>query len=190
MKPRRRRSRRFSVNHHPLPSRTTVSPRRKRSWLERINDYLKQSPLIEFLGHAAKLTVVVAVISGAWTGIKWQLEADNRAKERHYRAWELINAARGSTGDGGRRDALQDLNKDGVSLTAAPLQQAWLSRVDLKGARLEDANLQGAFLGGANLQARAFSSSFVAFRCPPKQPSTANGRVGTGTLRASDGRVN
>ena len=47
-------------------------------------------------------TVVAAVISGAVTGIRWQLEADNRAKERHYRAWELINAARGSTGDGGR----------------------------------------------------------------------------------------
>ena len=57
---------------------------------------------------------MAAVISGAWSGIKWQLEADDRDKERHYRAWELINAARGSTGDGGRRDALEDLNRDNI----------------------------------------------------------------------------
>lgn len=41
----------------------------------------------------------------------WFSEAPDRTKERHYRAWELINSARGSTGDGGRIDALQDLNR-------------------------------------------------------------------------------
>jgi hypothetical protein len=41
-----------------------------------------------------KFTVVVAVKSGAVAAIRWQLEADDPAKERHYRTWELINAAR------------------------------------------------------------------------------------------------
>lgn len=52
--------------------------------LEWINYRLKHSPVIEFLEYAGKLTVVAAVISGAWSGIKWQLEADDRDKERHY----------------------------------------------------------------------------------------------------------
>ena len=113
--------------------------------LEWFVDRLRSLALFELLELAGRATVLVAVVI-------WLLEADDRAKERHYRAWELINAARGSTGDGGRRDALQDLNKDGVSLAAAPLEKAYLPAVDLKGAHLRGANLYGADLRGANLQ--------------------------------------
>jgi Pentapeptide repeats (8 copies) len=113
---------------------------------------LRGLAMFELLEIAGRLTVVVAVIF-------WFMEADNRAKERHYRAWELINSARGSAGDGGRRDALQDLNRDGVSLAAAPLEQAWLPGVYLQGANLAKANLQGATLIDANLQGAAFGES-------------------------------
>ena len=80
------------------------------------------------------------------------LEAGDRAKERHYRAWDLINSARGSTGDGGRKDALQDLNKDRVSLARAPLDRANLVKINLEGALLMEANLEGAHLEGAHLE--------------------------------------
>jgi hypothetical protein len=93
-------------------------------FLEHVNDRLHRWAFVEFLEHASKFAVLAAVIF-------WVLEADDRAKERHYRAWELINSARGSSGDGGRIDALRDLNEDGVSLAAAPLEEAWLQRVDL-----------------------------------------------------------
>ena len=116
---------------------------------------LRSLALFDLLELAGRATVLVAVIF-------WFLEADNRAKERHYRAWELINSARGSTGDGGRRDALQDLAKDRVSLAMAPLAQANLAGVDLANADLANADLanadlanadlQGAYLWGANLQ--------------------------------------
>jgi uncharacterized protein YjbI with pentapeptide repeats len=106
---------------------------------------LRSLALFDLLELAGKLTIVVAIIF-------WFLEADDRAKERHYRAWELINSARGSTGDGGRRDALQDLNRDGVSLAGAPLEQAWLPGVELKGATLWFAHLIGANLAFADLQ--------------------------------------
>ena len=53
---------------------------------------LRGLALFELLELAGKLTIVVAIIF-------WFLEADQRArqaeeaiKERHYRAWELINA--------------------------------------------------------------------------------------------------
>ncbi len=89
-------------------------------------------------------------------GFFWLLEADDRTKAKHYRAWELINSARGSSGDGGRIKALQDLNEDSVSLAAAPLEKAYLRGVglpgaNLRGAKLGDADLTGADLAGADL---------------------------------------
>ena len=76
-------------------------------------------------------------------------------KQKHYRAWELINSARGSTGDGGRRDALRDLNEDKVDLSAAPLARAWLSEGQLPKADLvREADLPGADLRRADLTGR------------------------------------
>ncbi|MGF7213789.1 hypothetical protein GGE65_008439 [Skermanella aerolata] len=97
--------------------------------------------ILEFIGRAS---VLIAVILWFW-------EAENRKKQKHYRAWELINSARGSTGDGGRRNALQDLNNDGVSLAAVPLANAYLYDVQLPKAFLLDADLSGAELFGADL---------------------------------------
>lgn len=68
---------------------------------------LRSLALFDLLELAGRATILVAIAL-------WFLGAGDRAKERHYRAWDLINSARGSTGDGGRRDALQDLNTDGV----------------------------------------------------------------------------
>jgi hypothetical protein len=83
--------------------------------------------------------------------VMFVLEADDRAKERHYRAWELINSARGFPGDGGRRDTLRDLNEDGVDLPAAPLAKACLEEVELQGAHLLGASLSRSFLHRARL---------------------------------------
>lgn len=116
---------------------------------------LKGLALIELLGMATRVSVVVAVVF-------YFMEADDRTRERHYRAWELVNSARGSTGDGGRKSALEELNSDHVSLAAAPLDDAWLqgiqlpkadlTYVHLKGATLIEANLRGANLSGADLR--------------------------------------
>lgn len=105
---------------------------------------LRSLALFDLLELAGRCTVLVIAIF-------WLLESDDRTKERHYRAWELINSARGSTGDGGRKDALQDLNRDGVSLAGAPLEKAYLHGIDLESASLAKANLEGADLQEANL---------------------------------------
>lgn len=106
---------------------------------------LKSLALIELLGLATRVSVVVAVIF-------YFMEADDRTRERHYRAWELVNSARGSTGDGGRKSALEELNADHVSLAAAPLDDAWLQGIQLPKAELPFAHLKGALLGEANLR--------------------------------------
>jgi Pentapeptide repeats (8 copies) len=104
--------------------------------------------IFEVLDYLGRLVTVASVVVAL---IVWVREADDRAKQKHYRAWELINSARGSSGDGGRKDALQDLNEDEVLLVAAPLAKTFLAGVKLPGANLYKADLSGADLTEANL---------------------------------------
>jgi hypothetical protein len=112
--------------------------------LEWLVYWCKGLAVFEVLEFAGRASVLIAVILWFW-------EADDRKKQSHYRAWELINSARGSTGDGGRRDALQDLNNDKVNLSAAPLDKAYLAEARLQKATLVGADLAEAYLLRADL---------------------------------------
>ena len=97
-----------------------------------------------------RFAAAVSIAAAAWTYV---VEADGRIKARqdalatrHFSAWALTNAARGSPRDAGRAVALEDLNRDGVSLAGAPLATA-----DLVGLSLPVANLSRADLSNANL---------------------------------------
>jgi len=93
------------------------------------------------------------LISGAVAICRYFKEAPMRKKQEHYQAWQMINSAIEQEGSGGRIDALQDLNKDKVSLKGLTAKKAYLIGIILKKADLQAANLQGANLQGANLQA-------------------------------------
>ena len=113
---------------------------------------------VKVLELAGKFALVVTAVTWLWEAGDREKARQDAIKAKHYRAWELINSARGSTGDGGRRDAVQDLNEDNVSLAAAPLAKAFLINVKLKSAilvtaDLTEANLAAANLGRANLAA-------------------------------------
>lgn len=78
-------------------------------------------------------------------------------KATNYQAWQVVNSAQGKGGSGGRIDALQDLNRNAVSLAGVRLDGAWLTGVvlpeaQLRHASLREANLSGADLNGANLE--------------------------------------
>lgn len=81
----------------------------------------------------------------------WQ-EAKDQRKIRHYRAWQVINLAQGKGGAGGRIQALEELNRDGISLAGVDLSKAWLSGINLEKADLRSSDLKGAILDGANLR--------------------------------------
>ena len=98
--------------------------------------------IVNALDLAGKFGIVVAVFF-------YFAEAGDRQKAKHCRAWDHFSSARGSTGDGGRRPALEDLNQDQVSLAAAPLSKAYLFDVQLPAAQLQAADLSGADLGRA-----------------------------------------
>ena len=84
-------------------------------------------------------------------GIVYIFEGRDREKRDHYEAWQVINSARGQGGSGGRIQALEALNRDGVDLEGLSAPEADLSGINLGGAKLARANLAKTDLDAANL---------------------------------------
>lgn len=110
----------------------------------------------------AELLVLLGGVYLLWArrGERRRAEAEAAViarKAANYQAWQVVNSAQGKGGSGGRIDALQDLNANGVSLAGVRLDGAWLEGIQLPSAHLSQAslrevNLCGANLRGANLQ--------------------------------------
>jgi uncharacterized protein YjbI with pentapeptide repeats len=120
----------------------------------------KQWSIFEFLELAGRLSIVVGVVF-------WVAETNDRLVQKHYRAWQVIASATGLTGDGGRKDALQDLNAEQVNLHGAPLSSAFLRNVNLVGAKLANAHMShadlvDAKLGGAHLEDAELQSALLS----------------------------
>jgi len=119
-------------------------------WLcELVSYFLGQWAFLDILGHAGRLTILVAVIF-------YFAESGSRQKAKHYQAWQVINAAQGKPRSGGRIDALQDLYREGISLAGVDISKAHLPKLNLKNANLWDANLTEAKLLYANLSGARF----------------------------------
>jgi hypothetical protein len=112
--------------------------------------------VLEYLGSFGVLIAVIFYFS----------ETGDRLKQKHYQAWQVINTAQGKGGNGGRLEALQELNSDGVSLIGVDVAGAFLQGVRLEKARLARANFtavdarggdfRGADLSNANLESANF----------------------------------
>ena len=105
---------------------------------------LGRSVLLEVLEYCGTLSILVGVIF-------YFAGAKDRLEQKHYQAWQVINTAQGKGGSGGRIDALQDLNADGVALTGVNLQDAFLQNIKLPNANLLRATLSSADMRGAIL---------------------------------------
>ena len=77
------------------------------------------------------------------------LEIPDRKKREQYEAWQVINSAHEQTGNGGRIQALEDLNKGKVDLEGVAAPRAELSRIRLANGRLNRARLNEAQLDRA-----------------------------------------
>jgi hypothetical protein len=111
---------------------------------------LSRWALLEVLEYLGILSVLFAVIF-------YYSEAADRKKQKHYQAWQVIDSAQGKGGSGGRIEALQELNADGVPLVGVDLSGAFLQGVQLRGARLaradlETADLRHSILEGSDLE--------------------------------------
>ena len=83
----------------------------------------------------------IAITSAA---LLFFLEISERRKQDRYNAWHVINSATGQRASGGRIEALEDLNKDGVDLEGIVLSDADLSGVKLAFGKLRRANLESS----------------------------------------------
>lgn len=132
----------------------TEKPKPSKGICKRFADWLKNLAFLQILEYLGRLSILFAVIFFFW-------EHGDRQKAKHYQAWQVINLAQGKPGSGGRIDALQDLNKDRVSLAGVDVSKANLRFINLEKADLTDANFYeadlwnanfaGAFMGRANL---------------------------------------
>ncbi len=123
---------------------------------------LSRWSFLEVLNYLGSFSILVAVIF-------YFSESGDRLKQKHYQAWQVINTAQGKGGSGGRIEALQELDQDGVPLVGVDVSGAFLQGIRLPGARLLRADLnavdarnsdfQGADLMGGNLHFGNFRES-------------------------------
>jgi hypothetical protein len=86
-------------------------------------------------------------------------ESGDRLKQKHYQAWQVINTAQGKGGNGGRLDALQELNEDRVPLVGVDVSGAFLQGLHMEKANLARANLNSADVRNAVLPSIDFSDA-------------------------------
>jgi hypothetical protein len=106
---------------------------------------------LEVLEYLGSFSVLIAVIF-------YFKEAPDRVKQKHYQAWQVINTAQGKGGSGGRIEALQELNQDGISLIGVDLSHAFL-----QGVRLENAQLSRADLSAADARQSTFDRTDLSY---------------------------
>lgn len=95
--------------------------------------------LLEVLEYLSMFSVLVAVIF-------YFSETGVRTMQRHYQAWQVIDAAQGKGGNGGRIEAMQQLNHDGVSLVGIQADNAFLFGILLKGGQLDRCDMDSSDL--------------------------------------------
>ncbi len=145
---------------HPAPWKTVktglkhrwMAPFRGFEWLwEWIAYVLSRWSFLAVLEYLGSFSVLIGVIF-------YFSESGDRIKQRHYQAWQVINTAQGKGGSGGRIEALQELNEDGVPLVGVDVSSAFL-----QGVRLEHADLLRADLSAADLRGSNFASADLTF---------------------------
>src|SRR5215470_14230790 len=107
---------------------------------------------LEVLEYLSSFGVLVAVLF-------YFAESGDRLKQKHYQAWQVINTAQGKGGSGGRIDALQELNRDGVPLVGVNVSGAFLQGIHLRDARLRRSDFSAADVRNSNFESADLQDS-------------------------------
>jgi uncharacterized protein YjbI with pentapeptide repeats len=109
-----------------------------------------------------KFGVLSAGLGTLWVFGKFIVNLPAIEREKYFQAWQVINTAQGQPGLGGRKEALEYLNKE-TSLWYTPSCKQKQNNDCLVGIKIEEANLNGISLEGANLKSSEFrETSFRA----------------------------
>ncbi len=120
--------------------------------LPNLATWLETLAFLKILDLLSKLGLLIAIITFMKEIPKRSENIKLEKKRTQYEAWRVVNSALDQTGSGGRIQALEDLNKDGVSLRGLTASKAYLAGIDLRKASLQEAKLQGVNLESAQLQ--------------------------------------
>jgi len=113
-------------------------------------------PLVELLEYLGSFSILFAAIF-------YFAGASDRLKQKHYQAWQVINTAQGKGGNGGRIDALQELNDDGVALIGVDVADAYLEGVRLEKAQARRAHLSSADLRDAHFKRASLDDAVLSW---------------------------
>ncbi len=116
-------------------------------WAAYVLDRWSFVKVLERLGSFSVLIAVIFYFS----------DAGNRVKQRHYQAWQVINTAQGKGGSGGRIEAMQELNADGVALVGIDVSSAFLQGLRLRNASLLRSDFSAADMRGSELSNADFT---------------------------------
>jgi hypothetical protein len=108
--------------------------------------------LLEVLEYLGSFSVLIAVVF-------YFSESGDRLKQKHYQAWQVINTAQGKGGSGGRIEALEELNTDGIELVGVDVSGAFLQGVRLEHGRLRRSNFNAADLRDSDFDFADFSDA-------------------------------
>ena len=117
---------------------------------------LRTWAFLDLLDLVARFTIIFAVIF-------YFVEADDRRKQKHYQAWQVINSAQGKGGSGGRIQALEELKREQVSLAGVDLSKGWFLEIDLQSANLQSAKFWGGDLRFADFSGADLSGADLRF---------------------------
>src|SRR5882672_4367791 len=107
---------------------------------------------LEVLEYVGRFSVLLGVIF-------YFYESGDRIKQKHYQAWQVVNTAQGKGGNGGRIDALQELNADRIALVGVDVSGAFLQGIQLHGARLSRCNFAGTDLRNSDFDSADMSNA-------------------------------
>jgi len=113
---------------------------------------LSRWSFLEVLEYLGSFSILVAVIF-------YFSESGDRLKQKHYQAWQVINTAQGKGGSGGRIEALQELDHDGVPLVGVDVSGAFLQGIRLPRAHLLRADFNAVDARNGDFQAANFTSA-------------------------------
>jgi hypothetical protein len=148
----RKRPEPWNVRRQGLKRRWTVPLWAFEWFCEWIAYVLSNWSFLEVLEYLSSFGVLIAVIF--YFG-----ESGDRLKQKHYQAWQVINTAQGKGGNGGRIEALQELNADGISLVGVDVSGAFLQSIRLQRASLARSNFSAADLRDSDLTSADLSDA-------------------------------
>ena len=86
------------------------------AWTTRAKLLVSRISRSRALRHFGEIGEWIGKISGFFGIVTYLAEGSDRAKQRHYQAWQALNIAQSSGSDNRRADALLDLAADDVNL--------------------------------------------------------------------------